>query len=386
MFYVRVTHDSFFCLFSDGLLNHDKPLKEVLDTLIEEQRVISGRDLEKEEDEEEEEEEEEEGEEGVIKDDPDAVNWNWRVREMSMYLKGETWEEAAEDVATAATFEGLRDDKGWRRDPCCKAVYSNFDIYYGGYYNDRRSGKGVYVFANKGCYAGTYRNGLRSGYGMMWYPDGSIYEGQWFKDKMSGLGQYDYADGSTYIGKWKDGKKHGGGVYWDKLGSCLTGTWEKGILQGEGIYDSDAFQLVAKFRKGIPVGDVLYSVQAFRTKDYRKNACKFILADHGPTLKHGGSYSIPPGADADLPEGEEEPADDDGPRMPGFPDYKGLGYLPAYINPDSAPDIPYPGDKVRPPPLKEKKFSDVMLHAPVPEPTFNNPQPVKSTEDDEAAE
>eukprot|EP00951_Prasinocladus_malaysianus_P049386 scaffold669288_cov57-Prasinocladus_malaysianus.AAC.1 len=73
---------------------------------------------------------------------------------------------------------------------------------------------------------------------------------------MWGLGQYDYADTSTYIGKWKEGKKHGSGVYWDKHGACLTGTWEKGILQGEGIYDTEAFQLVAKFVKGIPVGDV----------------------------------------------------------------------------------------------------------------------------------
>lgn len=121
------------------------------------------------------------------------------------------------------------------------------------------------------------------------YPDGSIYEGQWHKDKMWGLGQYDYADGSTYIGKWKEGRKHGPGVYWDKLGACLTGNWEKGILQGEGIYDTEAFQLVAQFRKGIPVGDVLYSLQAYRTKDWRQPACKFILAEHGPTLQHGAT-------------------------------------------------------------------------------------------------
>jgi len=328
-----------------GLLPQDKPLKEYLATLIEEQNTISGQYLERGEDEEE---EEEEGAEP--RDDPDAANWNWRLRTQNVFIKGESWEEGAEDVATAATYEGLRDAKGWRCDRAAKSVYPNGDVYYGGYLNDRKSGKGLYVFANKGAYAGAYKNGLRSGYGMMWYPDGSIYEGQWHKDKMWGLGQYDYADGSTYIGKWREGKKHGSGVYWDKVGACLTGTWEKGILQGEGIYDIDAFQLVAKFRKGIPVGDVLYTLQAHRTKDWPKTACKFILADQGPTLTHAGSYGIPPGADADVPEGEDEPADDDGPKMPGPPDYSGLTFLPAHMNPNSAPDIPYPGDKELPPP------------------------------------
>mmetsp|Transcript_6111 Transcript_6111/g.17044 ORF Transcript_6111/g.17044 Transcript_6111/m.17044 type:complete len:435 (+) Transcript_6111:166-1470(+) len=153
-----------------GLLAaEDKTLQESLQVLVEEQHIISGQDLEKEDDEEEEEPEEEEDEEGVVKDDPDAENWNWRVRVMHMFVKGETWEEAAEDIATAATFEGLRDNNGWRSDPCAKAVYNNGDVYYGGYLNDRRSGKGVYIFANKGCYAGGYRNGLRAGYGMMWW-------------------------------------------------------------------------------------------------------------------------------------------------------------------------------------------------------------------------
>uniref|UniRef100_A0A061SGK3 Radial spoke protein 1 n=1 Tax=Tetraselmis sp. GSL018 TaxID=582737 RepID=A0A061SGK3_9CHLO len=367
-----------------GLLSAEKPLKESLELLIEEQQVISGQDLDKEDEEEEEEEpEDDEDEEGVIKDDPDAVNWNWRVRAMNMFVSGENWEEAAEDVATAATFEGERDEKGWRCDPCSKAVYNNGDIYYGGYINDRRSGKGVYVFANKGAYAGCFKNGLRSGYGMMWYPDGSIYEGQWHKDKMWGIGQYDYADGSTYCGKWKEGKKHGSGVYWDKHGACLTGTWEKGILQGEGIYDTEAFQLVADFKKGIPVGDVIYTLQAHRTKNWRQPACKFILAEHGPTLTHGGSYSIPPGADADLPEGEDEPVDDDAPRMPKHPDYNGLKYVPHISNPEPVPDIPFPGDKIRPSPLKEKKYSDVRLNEPLPPPTFSAPPPPPPADEDD---
>eukprot|EP00951_Prasinocladus_malaysianus_P037411 scaffold401660_cov40-Prasinocladus_malaysianus.AAC.1 len=85
------------------------------------------------------------------------------------------------------------------------------------------------------------------------------------------------------------------------------------------------------------------------------------------TVLHGqisGNYSIPPGADTDYPEGEEPADDDDAPKMPGFPYYKGLSYRPAHDNPESMPDIPFPGAKVRPPSLKDKKYTDVMLDQP----------------------
>lgn len=67
--------------------------------------------------------------------------------------------------------------------------------------------------------------------------------------------------------------------------------------------------------------------------------------------------------------------------MPGFPDYKGLSYVPTYNSPESVPDIPFPGEKVRPPPLKEKKYSDVRLDVELPLPTFTKKPPPPPEED-----
>jgi hypothetical protein len=40
-----------------------------------------------------------------------------------------------------------------------------------------------------------------------------VYEGEFFNDKREGKGHFIWADGRQYIGDWKAGKQHGVGEY-----------------------------------------------------------------------------------------------------------------------------------------------------------------------------
>ena len=60
----------------------------------------------------------------------------------------------------------------------------NYDDFHDN--EDKRQGKGKYVYAS-----------------------GSVYEGQWHDDMMQGQGKFVFASGSVYEGQWHDGKMQG---------------------------------------------------------------------------------------------------------------------------------------------------------------------------------
>ena len=63
-------------------------------------------------------------------------------------------ESYAEEAKRTAGYEGSYNELGRRECETAKVIYENNDMFIGQYVDDRRHGKGMYIFANKGAYAG----------------------------------------------------------------------------------------------------------------------------------------------------------------------------------------------------------------------------------------
>lgn len=55
----------------------------------------------------------------------------------------------------------------------------NGDSYEGQYMNDKKNGKGTYLWKNGSKYIGNFENDYRHGYGQMYWQDGKVYKGKW---------------------------------------------------------------------------------------------------------------------------------------------------------------------------------------------------------------
>ena len=63
-------------------------------------------------------------------------------------------------------------------------------------------------------------NGNKHGKGIEYYKDGNIkYEGDFVNDKREGKGKYIWEDGEYYIGEWLNDYMHGKGIEYYKDGN-----------------------------------------------------------------------------------------------------------------------------------------------------------------------
>ncbi|MDC0134802.1 hypothetical protein OAI36_01980, partial [Alphaproteobacteria bacterium] len=141
-----------------------------------------------------------------------------------------------------------------------KIVTKNYNngTYTGYFKNDKRHGKGSYIFNNGHKYVGQWKNGQQNGNGIFTYKSGTqlngkfyngvpsfgteIYVDKWSGDKYignfknwerEGQGTYLYKNGDKHVGQWKNGKKHGYGIFTTR-NKTKKGTWENGkFMYGE---------------------------------------------------------------------------------------------------------------------------------------------------------
>ena len=105
--------------------------------------------------------------------------------------------------------------------------YSSGNIYDGFFKNNKRHGKGTYIWKNGDKFTGTYYNGDPS-YGTYAFQNGHTYVGNFKNWKMHGQGTYTWKNGDKYIGQWKNDKRHGRGSKTYKNGKIERGIWENG--------------------------------------------------------------------------------------------------------------------------------------------------------------
>ena len=61
---------------------------------------------------------------------------------------------------------------------------------------------GVYIYSNGDMYEGGYFNGEKNGYGVAVWSNGSRYEGNWGDGREHGMGRYFTASGQCYTGNF----------------------------------------------------------------------------------------------------------------------------------------------------------------------------------------
>jgi uncharacterized caspase-like protein len=116
-------------------------------------------------------------------------------------------------------------------------VWSDGAKYTGDFADDQASGKGIWEFASGDKYEGDVLNAVMVGKGVLTSKDGSKFEGTFADGKPHGRGTYIFANGDKYEGGIAAGKKSGKGIYVSKNGDRLDVSFVDDVAQGNGSYD-----------------------------------------------------------------------------------------------------------------------------------------------------
>lgn len=105
-------------------------------------------------------------------------------------------------------------------------------------------------------YKGDYKNGVKEGQGQFWWTSGPYagdkYIGGFFKDRRHGRGQYVYGDNNAvFDGEWFEGHQHGEGQIKFANGNILRGSWTEGKRNGNFLFiNPNGDQYSATFEAG----------------------------------------------------------------------------------------------------------------------------------------
>ena len=84
---------------------------------------------------------------------------------------------------------------------------------------------------------GPFVKGLAQGHGVYWYRNwGNAYSGNWVDDKKSGKGTYVFGTGSRYDGWWRENDIDGKGIFQYRQGDSYRGEFRRNRKHGQGIY------------------------------------------------------------------------------------------------------------------------------------------------------
>lgn len=88
---------------------------------------------------------------------------------------------------------------------------------------NKKQGKGLYVYPNKDKYEGDFKMDKRWGYGIYFFEDGHVYQGNWEDDQENGQGSLTISSGKGQIqGLERDVstiyKRYFRGVKWGESG------------------------------------------------------------------------------------------------------------------------------------------------------------------------
>ena len=131
-------------------------------------------------------------------------------------------------------YEGeFKDDK---REGKGVYIWKDGEKYEGEWKNDKREGKGILHYNEGDRYEGEYKNNIKEGKGIMYYKDGNRYEGEWKNNKREGKGIFYWINGDKYEGDFKGDITEGKGIYYWNNGDRYEGDWKKDKREGQGVY------------------------------------------------------------------------------------------------------------------------------------------------------
>ncbi|XP_013418534.1 ankyrin repeat and MYND domain-containing protein 1-like [Lingula anatina] len=114
--------------------------------------------------------------------------------------------------------------------------YKSGASYSGDVENNKKVGRGLFVWPSGARYEGDFSDGLRTGSGVQQWPDGSCYSGDFQKDLRHGEGDHTWSNGEHYKGQFFFDHRHGKGTYTWPDGSSYTGTFYLDQKEGYGKF------------------------------------------------------------------------------------------------------------------------------------------------------
>ena len=117
-----------------------------------------------------------------------------------------------------------------------KFVFVTGDQYEGEYSKGAFNGKGIFVAKNGDKTAGTFVNGQANGYATYVFANGDKYEGEMAGGKMSGKGLFITKGGDRWEASFVNDRAHGKGVYFFSNGDRYEGDFNTGAMTGKGAY------------------------------------------------------------------------------------------------------------------------------------------------------
>ena len=117
-----------------------------------------------------------------------------------------------------------------------KFVFASGDQYEGEYARGAFNGKGVFVSKNGDKTDATFVNGQAHGRAVYLFANGDKYEGDMATGKMSGKGIFTAKGGDRWEATFADDRAHGKGVYYFSNGDRYEGEFTSGAMTGKGTY------------------------------------------------------------------------------------------------------------------------------------------------------
>ena len=109
--------------------------------------------------------------------------------------------------------------------------------YKGDFIDNKKQGRGEYIWENGDKYDGDWVADTQSGNGKWSWASGDRYQGQVKDSIIVGEGEYFFAkSGDSFKGSFLAGKPHGKGVYQFSSGDKYEGEMQAGVQSGRGIY------------------------------------------------------------------------------------------------------------------------------------------------------
>jgi uncharacterized caspase-like protein len=116
-------------------------------------------------------------------------------------------------------------------------IWENGDKYEGEWLADTQSGKGKWTWTSGDRYEGQVKDGVIVGQGEYFFAkSGDSFKGSFVAGKPDGKGVYSFASGDKYEGEMQAGVQSGAGVYRYKSGDKIENTFVNNAASGRGKY------------------------------------------------------------------------------------------------------------------------------------------------------
>ena len=124
--------------------------------------------------------------------------------------------------------------------------------YKGQLKNNKKEGKGLFIYNNHNIYEGEFKNDKKDGKGILKYNDGTIYDGEWKEGLKEGRGILVSSNGYIFQGEFKDDSLNGFGIIYNPNGEKYIGTFMDDKKDGYGIQynKNDSIEFLIKFSDG----------------------------------------------------------------------------------------------------------------------------------------